>query len=188
MFRAKDAPLIIYDEIWLDDPSFLHHILALSRDVPTFIGIHWIIILLVRSRITKPQKGSFKIVLARFAILQEMQNLSKKYGPYTQRELAGRLAKVSDAEILAYHRKRVWRSRYYYLAGLACGIGVIPFIIFNNLAATIIVGIIGIVFVQYGRLQRERWQKTFQNLMEIRGKPLRKPDGKALPSKKKGAQ
>ncbi len=109
-----------------------------------------------------------------------MQNLSKKYGPYSQRDLAEKLAKVSDTEILAYHRKRVWRSRYYYLAGLACGIIVIPFIILNNLAVTIVVGIIGIVLVQYGRLQRERWQKTFQNLMDIRGKPLHTPDGKLL--------
>jgi hypothetical protein len=62
---------------------------------------------------------------------------------------------------------------------------VIPFIIFNNLAASIILGIIGIVFVQYGRLLRERWQKTFQNLMEVRGKPLHTPDGKLLFSKKK---
>ncbi len=111
--------------------------------------------------------------------------LSRRYGPYTPRELAQKLAKVPDEEILAYHKKRIWRARYYYLAGLGCGIGVIPFIIFDNLAACIILGIIGIIFVQYGRLQRDRWQKTFQNLMEIRGKPLQGPDGKMLFVKKK---
>lgn len=117
-----------------------------------------------------------------------MYFLSRRYGPYTQRELAEKLAKVPDAEILAYHKKRIWHARYYYVAGLVCGIGVIPFLILSNVVATIILGIIGIGFVQYGRLQRAQWQKTFQNLMEIRGKPLRKPDGKILTSKKKDTQ
>ena len=106
--------------------------------------------------------------------------MSRRYGPYTERELAQKLAKVPDADIVTYHKKRIWRSRYYYLAGLACGIGVIPFVIFSNLAATIILGIVGIVLVQYGHMLRDRWQKTFQTLMEIRGKPLRTPDGKKL--------
>ncbi len=115
-----------------------------------------------------------------------MRFLSRKLGPFSQRELAERLAKVPDAEILAYYRKRIWRTRYFYLAGLTCGIVVIPFIIYSNLVASIILGIIGIVFVQYGRLLRERWQKTFHSLMEIRGKPLRTPNGKLLYSRKKG--
>ena len=106
--------------------------------------------------------------------------MSKRYGPYTQRDIAEKLAKVPDAEILAYHRKRVWRSRYYYLAGLACGVILIPFIFLNNFAVCLLVGTTGIVLLRYGRYQRERWQKTFDTLMQIRGKPLRIPDGKML--------
>ncbi|OLS12586.1 MAG: hypothetical protein RBG13Loki_3796 [Promethearchaeota archaeon CR_4] len=113
-------------------------------------------------------------------MLREMILLSKKYGPFTQRDIAEKLAKVPDAEILAYHRKRVRRSRYYYIAGLACGIGVIPFILINNLAGCIVLGIIGIALLQYGRFQRESWKQTFANLMQIRGKPLRTPDGKVF--------
>jgi hypothetical protein len=94
--------------------------------------------------------------------------------PPSDQDLAVRLVKVPDAEIQAYHKQRVRKARYYYLAGGLCGIGVIVFAIYQLTVPAIIITVIGLFLVQSGRYQREKWLKLYHYLTYLRTQQMKK--------------
>ena len=104
--------------------------------------------------------------------------MSQSIGPFKERELAERLVKISDAEIAAYHKKRQKRPKYFYLVGLICGIGAIPSAIFNIIWLSVVLGIVGLCFLQSGRYERLRWERVYHNLMYLRSNEQKKTDTK----------
>jgi Ca2+-dependent lipid-binding protein len=99
--------------------------------------------------------------------------MSKTIGPYAEKDLKEKLVQISDSEIQNYNRSRIIKNRILYILALFFAIIGVVCVFFNYIWISMILGFIGIGMIQVGRYNRERWNRTYENLMYLRNERQR---------------
>ncbi len=110
-----------------------------------------------------------------------------KIGPYSERDLADKLTKISEEDMLAYYKLRMKRYQKWYVVAILIGIlAVVVFFVLSEqrwFTWTLVVGDLmllgGVTFA------RSRWKNLFENLLYTKRK-REKALKEIQPSRSKG--
>jgi hypothetical protein len=93
-----------------------------------------------------------------------------EFGPYSERELADKLVKIPEEEILEFHKEKMKKFRIYYAIALFIGIASVAFVIIGSFWKWVGTGIAvaGIVVFSYVTYQKKRWERIVENMMYVK--------------------
>ena len=110
-----------------------------------------------------------------------------KIGPYSERDLADKLTKIPEQEMLAYYKLRMKRYQKWYVVAIL--IGVLAVVVFFVLSEqrwftwTLVVG--DLMLLGGVTFSRDRWKRLFENLLYTKRK-REKTLKEIQPSRSKG--
>ena len=95
-----------------------------------------------------------------------------KYGKLDERDLADKLLKVSEEEMMKFHKQRMKNYRIYYIIPLILGIicTLIYILVYQIIWIAIILSVTGIVILSIGSFKRLKWKRLFENMLYLKRK------------------
>ena len=95
-----------------------------------------------------------------------------KIGPYSERDLADKLTKISEQEMLAYYKLRIKRYQKWYVVAILLGIlAVVVFFVLSEQRWFTWVLVAGDLMLLGGvTFSRDRWKRLFENLLYTKRK------------------
>jgi len=95
-----------------------------------------------------------------------------KIGPYSERDLADKLTKISEQEMLAYYKLRIKRYQKWYIVAILIGVlAVVVFFVLSEQRWFTWVLVVGDLMLLGGvTFSRDRWKRLFENLLYTKRK------------------
>jgi hypothetical protein len=88
--------------------------------------------------------------------------------PISEKVLTQSLQNISKDEMEEFNRKRIVKYRILYLCAFLFGVISITSYFFLNIIWVIVFAVIGIRILQLSKYNREKWKKTFHNLVYLK--------------------
>ena len=108
------------------------------------------------------------------------------YGPFSEHQLAEKLVSVPDAEMKAYHGRRMRTYKIQYIPAVILAILSVVFWFIEIIWLSVLVGSIGFVFFSFVVYKKQSWLRLYHHLTYLREQRLHTLD--ELTPKKKSAQ
>ena len=98
-----------------------------------------------------------------------------EYGKYTEKQLANQLVKIPKEEMVAFHKQRMKKYRWFFIFALICGILALIGFFFGNPWRWIGMGfaIVGIFLLALGSFKRKKWIRIYENMMYLKHQKLK---------------
>ncbi|MHA1746434.1 MAG: hypothetical protein ACTSWW_10570 [Promethearchaeota archaeon] len=95
-----------------------------------------------------------------------------KIGPYSERDLADKLTKISEQEMLVYYKIRMKRYQKWYVVAILIGVlAVVVFFVLSEQRWFTWVLVVGDLMLLGGvTFSRDRWKRLFENLLYTKRK------------------